>query len=105
MQARPKHTMAYSGIDLIQVPFSCERSLSIIIHKLAIKQHVAYTVHCALAVKIWSRRDAEQVLECRASQNSNFLGMARDWDLVKSNSDIDNNIAEYNGSKVDLCLA
>ena len=25
--------------------------------------------------------DAEQVLECRASQNSSFLGMARDWDL------------------------
>ena len=24
---------------------------------------------------------AEQVLECRASQNISFLGMARDWNL------------------------
>ena len=42
------------------------------------KQHVAYSTVRARRQNVVH---AEQVWECRASQNSSFLGMARDWDL------------------------
>ena len=59
-------------LDLIQVPFSCERS-----HIAPTSKRVA---KCALAVKM-SSRERNRVAECSASQNNSFLAMARDWDL------------------------
>ena len=64
-------------LDLIQVPFSCEGFLSKS-PKLTITQHVAYSTVRARRQNVVH---AEQVWECRASQNSSFLGMARDWGL------------------------
>ena len=55
-------------LDLIQVPFSCDGALRI-------NRSIKYT----LAVKMWFPEWNR--FECRASQNSSFLAMAKNWDL------------------------
>ena len=65
-QCRQNTTRSNSQLDLIQVPFSCGRFL--------------YYMYPPPSICIVVPR-AQQVGECRTSQNNSFLRLARDGDL------------------------